>query len=114
MKHTVTALFGALILTLPAAAQEAHFVFRAQATTRHNTNLRAGPSLKAKVLLVVPRGQQVKVGDCTDWCRVTYQDGQKSHSGYLSAALLRRKVLPIITPHSDSALPSAKPISKKP
>ncbi|AZI42866.1 SH3 domain-containing protein [Deinococcus psychrotolerans] len=104
MKHTLTALLGALALTLPAAAQDAHFVFRAQATTRHNTNLRAQPSLKAKVLLVVPRGQQVKVGDCTDWCQVTYQDGQQTHTGYLYAALLKRKVLPIITPQS-----SAKP-----
>ncbi len=108
MKINLTALLAALVLTLPAAAQDAHFVFRAQATTRHNTNLRTGPSLKAKVLLVVPAGQSVKVGDCTDWCQVTYQDGQKTHTGYLYAALLKRKLLPILTPSNT------KPASPKP
>ena len=94
------ALLSMLALAAPAGAEDAPFVFRADAVTRHNTNLRAGPSLKAGVLTVIPRGQQVQVGRCNDWCPVKYQAAGKTYAGYISANLLKRRLLPVITPQN--------------
>ncbi|GAA4009550.1 hypothetical protein GCM10022631_22560 [Deinococcus rubellus] len=89
-----------LALAAPAGAKDAPFVFQADAVTRHNTNLRAGPSLKARVLTVIPGGQTVQVGRCDEWCPVKYQAGNKTYAGYLYAELLKRQLLPIITPQN--------------
>ncbi len=89
-----------LALAAPAGAENAPFVFQSDAVTRHNTNLRAGPSLQARVLTVVPRGQPVQVGRCGEWCPVKYQAADKTYAGYISADLLKRQLLPIITPQN--------------
>ena len=94
----MTLLRFACLAALGLSASAAPFVFRADAVTRHNTNLRAGPSLSAKVLLVIPRGQEVKLGKCGEWCQVTYLDAGGQHAGYLYAALLKRQLVPIVTP----------------
>lgn len=87
-------------LAVPAAAKDAPFVFQADAVTRHNTNLRTGPSLRAAVLTVIPRGQPVQVGRCNEWCPVKYQAADRTYAGYISADLLKRQLLPIITPQN--------------
>ncbi|WP_161881520.1 SH3 domain-containing protein [Deinococcus alpinitundrae] len=91
-----------LALAAPAGAEDVPFVFQSDAVTRHNTNLRTGPSLKAAVLTVVPRGQPVQVGRCSVWCPVKYQASGKTYAGYISADLLKRQLLPIITPQPKS------------
>ncbi len=88
----------ACFAVLGLSASAAPFVFHADAVTRRNTNLRAGPSLSAKVLLVIPRGQPVKLEECGEWCRVSYLDAGGQHAGYLYAALLKRQLVPIVTP----------------
>lgn len=89
-----------LALAAPAGAEDAPFVFQSDAVTRRNTNLRAGPSLGTRVLAVVPRGQSVQVGRCDEWCPVKYQAEKKTYAGYISADLLKRQLLPIITPQN--------------
>ena len=60
-----------------------------------NLNLREGPGLPHRVVLVMPSGTTVKVGKCSgDWCQVQY----RGQSGYVSSALVNE---------SDSAYAAA-------
>ena len=51
-----------------------------------NLNLRAGPALTQRIVVVIPAGATVNVGECGgEWCRIEYR-GQK---GYVSSALVK-------------------------
>ncbi len=48
-------------------------------------NLRDGPSLQRRVVMVMPAGATVKVGDCRgEWC----QDEFRNQRGYANSAIL--------------------------
>ena len=73
-------LLGALLLLTCEAASARNAVIDS------NLNLRVGPGPSHRVLLVMPAGATVKVGDCGgEWCQVEYR-GQR---GYVSSALVK-------------------------
>jgi uncharacterized protein YraI len=49
-------------------------------------NLRAGPGLDKRVVVVMPAGATVTVGECRgEWCAVAY----RNHRGFVSSALVK-------------------------
>jgi uncharacterized protein YraI len=58
-----------LLLLLSSVAAAA-----APATTRSNVNLRAAPSIDSAVVVKIPAGARIEVGQCAEWCDVTWQD----------------------------------------
>jgi uncharacterized protein YraI len=50
-----------------------------------NLNLRDGPSLQRRVVVMMPAGATVSIGECRgEWCKVQY----RNHRGFASAPLL--------------------------
>ena len=73
--------FIAALLLLSGVAASAR-----PAVVESKLNLREGPGPQHRVMLVLPAGVTVTVGECHgDWCRVDYR-GQR---GYASSALLK-------------------------
>ncbi len=50
-----------------------------------NLNMREGPSLQRRVVVKMPAGATIKVGDCRgEWCAVQF----RQHRGFANSALL--------------------------
>lgn len=58
-----------LLLLLSSGAAAA-----APATALSNVNLRTAPSTDSAVIVTISAGTRVEVGQCADWCDVTWQD----------------------------------------
>ena len=73
-------LIAALLLWSAATASARNAVIDS------NLNLRAGPGLTHRVVMVMPSGATVTVGECSgEWCRVSFRGRQ----GFVSSALLK-------------------------
>lgn len=43
-----------------------------QVVTRNNVNLRTGPTTNSPILMQIPRGTTIELGECqADWCEIT-------------------------------------------
>jgi uncharacterized protein YraI len=72
---------GALLLLSTAAVASPR-----TAVLDNNLNLRAGPGLNKRVVIVMPAGATVTVGECRgEWCAVAY----RNHRGFVSSALVK-------------------------
>jgi uncharacterized protein YraI len=77
LRNTV---FAAALLAVSSGATSARDV-----QIDSNLNLRDGPSLQRRVLVVMPAGATISVGECRgEWCAVQFR-GQR---GFASGALL--------------------------
>ena len=73
--------FATALLVASGAAASAR-----NAVIDSNLNLRAGPGPMHRVLVMMPAGTTVKVGECgPEWCQIEYR-GQR---GYASSGLIK-------------------------
>jgi hypothetical protein len=92
MSRSVKSCLAAALLLASCAAVSAR-----PAQIDNKLNLRQGPGQEHRVVVVMPAGATVNVGECRgEWCKVEYR-GQR---GYASSALLSG---------GDSALAAAPP-----
>jgi uncharacterized protein YraI len=96
---------GALLLLSTAAVASPR-----TAVLDNNLNLRAGPGLDKRVVVVMPAGASVTVGECRgEWCAVAY----RNHRGFVSSALVKGgdsayAAAPAPTPAPAAPQPSTK------
>ena len=65
-------------------------------------NLRAGPGLDKRVVVVMPAGATVTVGECRgEWCAIAY----RIHRGFVSSALVKGGALLDSSEHSSIVMP---------
>jgi uncharacterized protein YraI len=80
MLQTRNIVFATVLLAVSGAAASARDV-----QIESNLNLRDGPSLQRRVIVVMPAGATVSVGECRgEWCQVQFRDRR----GFASAALV--------------------------
>lgn len=73
-------VFAAALLAISSGAASAREV-----QIDSNLNLRDGPSLQRRVIVVMPAGATVSVGECRgEWCQVQF----RGRRGFASGALL--------------------------
>ncbi|TKA98280.1 SH3 domain-containing protein [Cereibacter changlensis] len=94
MRNAVLAALAAVLLSV-AGAQAGptgyHEVFGVEEDDL--LKLRSGPGLEYPVIVGIPNGTLLRVGDCqqnrgTRWCRVTLKEA-RALKGFVSAAYLR-------------------------
>jgi uncharacterized protein YraI len=96
---------GALLLLSTAAVASPR-----TAVLDNNLNLRAGPGLDKRVVVVMPAGASVTVGECRgEWCAVAY----RNHRGFVSSALVKGgdsayAAAPVTAPAPAAPQPSTK------
>ncbi|AFD27669.1 DUF3761 domain-containing protein [Deinococcus gobiensis] len=88
-------LLAFLALTLAPA-------FALQVTTTENLNLRSGPTKTAPVLSQVPKGTQLEIGACSQFCPVVYQ----GRRGYVARAYLKATPAPALPQVTIPARPA--------
>ncbi len=80
MLHMRNIVFAAAVIAVSSGAASARDV-----QLESNLNLRDGPSLQRRVMVVMPAGATISVGECRgEWCKVRF----RGHQGYASAPLL--------------------------
>lgn len=96
-------LFTVVLLIMSSGAASARNV-----QLDSKLNLREGPSLQRRVVMVMPAGATVRVGECRgEWCQVEY----RSQRGFANSALLGGGDVAYAA--APQAAPEAAPVATK-